>query len=102
MVVFVPQIKEDIVQLTQPVPQERVLNRTPEQIVDVPVPQIMRGVVEMTQRALHDGRYRGWCASCTTRARSGLLGLAKKTRFAAEQWEGQVHWESVHCASSSW
>ena len=52
--------------------------------------------------APHHGRYRGWYAACTTGARSagaekvGLLGLAKKTRFAAEHWEGQVHWESVN------
>ena len=53
---------------------------------------------------------RGCYAACTTGARAeshgfrasaaadkaGLLGLVKKTRFAAEHWESQVHWESVH------
>ena len=49
------------------------------------------------------GRYRGWYASCTTGARSaavektGLLGLAKRTRFAAEHWERRQcsHWKCV-------
>ena len=54
------------------------------------------------------GRHRGWHASCTTGAhfaaseKTGLLALAKKTRFAAEHWEGQVRRESVEDASSSW
>ena len=56
------------------------------------------------------GGYRRMYAARPTGARfaavekTGLLGLAKKTRFTAEHWEGQVHRESVHCedASSSW
>ena len=47
-----PQIQEVI--LDGNAPQERVLNRTPEQLVHVSVPQIMMGIVELTQRAPHE------------------------------------------------
>ena len=44
--VLVPRIKEDIVEVTQPVLQERVQNRVGEQIWGVPVPQIKEDLVD--------------------------------------------------------
>ena len=40
-----PQLMEAVVEVT---PQERVQNRTQEQIVDVPVPPLLEAVVEVT------------------------------------------------------
>ena len=111
----VPQIKEDGLQLVC----ERVHNRALEQIVDVPVPQIKEGIVAGVQHVLQERMNERLCASAqdqegrcgrfsrrTTGAaeKAGLLGLAKKTRFAAEHWEGQVHLESFHFedAPSAW
>ena len=91
--VLVPHSTEDIVEVTQRVPQKRVPNPIVEQIGGVPVPPDQQECCGRKTRRITG-----------VAEKAGPLGLAKKTRFAAEHWEGQVHWASVHCedASSSW
>ena len=105
------KIVQQIVDVPVPQIKERFAARavsackTLEQIVDVPVPQIKEGIVDWcaTGARAESVESDRVCASapdhegCCGRSRrttgaakkAGLLGLAKKTRFAAEHWEGQ-------------
>ena len=53
-----PQIKEDIVQVTQLVPQDRVQNRVGEQIGGVPVPQIKEDGLQLVPQERTQNRSR--------------------------------------------
>ena len=53
----VPQIWEPIGEVVQLSPQERVQNCMPEQIVGVPVPQLMEAVVEVTPQERVQNRF---------------------------------------------
>ena len=44
---MVPQVKDGNIRSVQIMPQERLRNRTVEQVVDVPVPQIQEEIVEV-------------------------------------------------------
>ena len=46
---YVPQVMAEIVEVVRVIPQERVQQRTVEQIVDVPVPQVVEEIVEVVQ-----------------------------------------------------
>ena len=74
-----PQIMKGIVEMTQRAPHER--ERVVEQIGCMPGPKIKEDVVD------------GIHVVPGVAEKAGLLGLAKKTRFTAEHWEGQVYWD---------
>ena len=46
---MVPQVTEETFKSVQIMPQERLQNRTVEQVVGVPVPQIQEEIVEVIQ-----------------------------------------------------
>ena len=46
---YVPQVMEDIGEVVRLIPQERVQQRTVEQIVHAPVPGVVEGTAEVVQ-----------------------------------------------------
>ena len=93
----------------QHVPQERVPNPVVEQIGGVPVPQmeVTQHVPQERERVVEQIG----CVAVPKIKEDVVDGFhvvpqepRKKPRFAAEHWECQVLWESVHCedASSPW
>ena len=45
----VPQVMKEIGEVVRLIPQERISERIAEQIVDIPVPQIVEEIVEVVQ-----------------------------------------------------
>ena len=46
---YVPKVVDEIVEVVRLIPQERVQQRTVEQIVHVPVPQVVEEMTEVVQ-----------------------------------------------------
>ena len=49
---YVPQVVAEVVKVVRLIPQERVQQRTVEQIVDVPVPQVVSRSVSSTESSM--------------------------------------------------
>ena len=49
MIEYVPQVMEEIGEVVRSIPQERVQQRTVEQIVHVPVPQVVEEIAAVVQ-----------------------------------------------------